>query len=432
MKFASGLQKWWCVLFIISMAFFYSGCKKKSVEQLLQQGRVDRAVKYCADCESTKQKECFAKIAVYFFDSQDYKQAAEFYARAGDHTRVISCYLIGNALSDAETYYSQLPQENQKEGATLLAKSLYLQGDYIKAKQYYQKAGASQKVKQIEAKIPAFQLLATLNLEVQKYAQSEVRSKITRLKDTLKNYIYFDGYNEWRYGTKNQTDRDAATIFIKAHNILHEKMAPIFMENISKTLATSTWTQKNMDMLFFQQARLNRLMGLLKALDVIGSYRRFYMKYEVLLSPTPQPGESGYEATYKSAVEHATGLMETVTLSEKNTGASSLADLINDLDVDGEVLDYITGMLDNIRARIMELETRGKNIRKFNTAESLQTETMQSLANFLAGCNGVLQKIGKNEYPKANDLLLKTYNTCKKNITDLEKALNIPQMPGQQ
>lgn len=419
-------MKWPCVVLMV-VVFFCTGCKKKSIDELLQQGRVDVAQKYCGNLENEAQKECFAKIAVYYFQLEDFKKAAEFYAKAGDHVRVISCYLIGDSLPDAEAYCAKLPASSRKEGASLLAKSCYLRGNYTAAMRYYQMAGEMQKAEQIRAKVPAFQLLEALQANATKYARSEIRSKIETVHETLKTYLYLDGYDTWRFGSKNETDRAAALIFAKAHHVLQQSVAPVFIENITKTLATSSWTTESVAVIFFHRARMNRLIRVLKALDTIGSYRRFYSNYAGMSQITPEKGEPGYEVVYKSAVHHAAGLMETIAQSEKGVKASLFADFSNDMDVDGEVVDYIADMLDNIQARLMELETRGKHIQKVSTDQMIKSEISGGFVNFVSACNLVLLEIGKKEYRNANEMLLKTYNAAKKKITDIEKLLNIPE-----
>lgn len=411
-----------CVFLVILLTLFFTGCKKKNLDQLLSQGRVEAAVKYCEDCDGTTQKECFAKIGAYFFEMQDFNLAAQYYMRAGDHTRVISCYLIANSMSDAESYYSQIPKESQKEGATLLAQSYYLRGNYTKAKHYYGLAGNTKKIKHIDNKIPAFHLLTRLDAEIQKFALSEARSKIEKIKETLKKFIYFDGYDEWRYGTKKETDSQAYQIFTSTHAILQEKVGTIYLEKINSTITTSSWNQTRVEELLFLRTMMNRLMGLIKSLDIIGSYRRTYTKYENMIFSTVKPGDSGFEATYKVTLEHAKGLLETENLWEKNPDPKLFADYINDFNVDGDVLDYIPGMLDNIQARIMELDSHVKNILKFNIPDNAKNEVKAALNGFIKNCNEVLKQIGKKEYAKANEHLMATYTRAKKTITDIEKT----------
>lgn len=422
-------------LFLITLSLLTFSCKKTSTEHLLARGQAEEAAENCEDLEGDARKECFLKVAKFHFQQEQFKKAAQFYARAGAHDRVINSYLLAKSRKDAEAYCSTLDGKNKKQTAVLLARSFYLSGDYEQAIHYYTTAGELDRVKNVKAKIPSFKMVEALEKHEINAIESGVKKQISDFKETLKEYIYMDRYRKWTLEITNETDEQARAAYRKAWAGIDGSAAPAFTTKLKALLEKEHWTAADVEELSFDHSWLRSLMTVIKSLDRAAYTRRFYTKYSVVFTgdsdasnkmPDKMPAKDyNFEEAYSKLLSHTTALFKTLDeyAAEKQINKQLIADYKNDVEVDVEIIRYIAGMLVNLQTRVIELERRGKRIRRFNDGEALNTQTETILTDFIAIANQVLHLVGKGDYQAANQLMLSGYNSARDTIAGLEKTL---------
>jgi tetratricopeptide (TPR) repeat protein len=420
-------------LSIITLIGLNSSCKKANVENLLARGKAEDAADNCEDLEGTARNECYLKVARFHFQQEQFKKAAKYYALAGAHDRVINSYLLAKSRPDAEAYCNSQAGGAQKQCAVLLARSSYLGGDYDKAIFYFTLAGEMGRVKNVQAKIPAFRMVESLAKQERLVKEPAIRKPMADARETLKEYIYMDRYRQWMLNTGKETDKKAEDAYKKAWGIIDDIAAPAFTKKLRTLMDGGNWSAAAVNTLSFDHARMRGLMTTIKSLDRMAYVRRFFTKYSVVFregdaSKAGKPGKDyNYEEAYGKALQHTDTLFKTLLefAAEKQPGKELLSDYKNDLEVDVEVIDYIAGMLVNLQTRIVEIDRRGKRIRKIDGSESLKHKTEAILWDFVAVGNQVMSLLGKGKYPEASQLMLSGYNSAKEAVTGIEKSLDI-------
>lgn len=426
-------------LSLITLLFSTTSCKKASTENLLARGKVEDAVENCEDLEDKARKECFLKVAQFHFQQEQFKKAAKLYAKAEAHDRVINSYLLAKSRADAEAYCKSLEGGGKKQTAVLLARSFYLGGDYDKAIHYFTMAGEMERVKNVRAKIPSFKMVEALEKRQASTQNAAAKRQIADIKETLKEYIYMDRYRKWTLDTGKETDKQAKAAYQKAWAGIDGNAAPSFTGKLRTLLEKEQWSAADLDNLSFDHAWLRDLMTVIKSLDRAAYTRRFFSKYSVVFlgnakASTVKPQKDynkdyNFEESYSKLLSHTSELFKTLKeyMAEKKIDKQLLADYKNDLEVDIEIINYIAGMLVNLQTRIVEIDRRGKRIRKFNDGEAIKIQTETILWDFVAIVNQVMHIMGKGDYQDANQLMLSGYNTARETIAGLEKKLDIQQ-----
>ncbi len=459
------------LLLTIAISLITSGCKDKSTDQLLMQGKIKSAIKQCKGKEGKEKIDCAKKIALFYFENDQFKKAALFYSQAGDHERAMSCYLLADSIADAETYCNNQTGEVQKKCALQLGRVYYLRANYEQSIHYYQLAGNAQKVAFVTSKIPIFQLVNRLDKAIKETKEKKIAAKkqgqeqpnqkdlekekqkqiyrISRVKTTIRDYIYLpESLRKWRFKQDTEVDKEAAAICEKAIKIIEEQVAPTLLTKTEDLLATSLWTGQEAEAAGLEEIKLNRLTKLLKAINKIAVHRTLFTTHSVVYLP-PQTSPKGksktksdtksdtgskekpakslnYEEAYRKALTHAKGVFDTIKIYEKLTGKDLLKDFTNDMDVDMDIVQYISGMLDNIRARIMELERNRRQIKKKTKDIGLHEKVNKYLKDFNGVCNRVLHIIGKGNYKEANAFLLSGYKIAKDELVKIDKSITPP------
>jgi hypothetical protein len=403
------------ILMLVFITVFHSGCKKVTVEKLLQQRKFADAEEFCEDLEGEEKKKCLEKVALHYFRDDNFNRAALVYARAGVHSKVISSYLLAKNPAEAEAYCNRQKGETLKRCALQLATVFFRNGNYDRAIHYYLLGGEADKVEIVKAKIPAFKLVEALG-KVNAAPKTALKGlDIPAFTDTIKAYIFLDldGYGKWRFGREAETDKTAALDCEKAFKMIETIAAPAFIEHANRALSTPAPTGIELKTLVFDHVRLDSLVNLVKSLFKIGGARKFLNDNSV----------EYFDDVFTKALTHAKGLFGTLEDFEKETDFSLLDDYRNDLEVDIEIIDYISGMLDNIQTRINEIDMRIKKILKKSTSLTLSTESKKQMRSFVAVCSQVLRRIADEDYKTVNKLLLGGYNKAKEELSRLEEVL---------
>jgi tetratricopeptide (TPR) repeat protein len=420
------------IIVIIISLFVTSGCKKKSVDFLLRKGNALKAQELCESLQGEERIKGLKKIAVYYFRESDFKKAATIYKKAGMHESVISSFLLAHKPDQAESYCNTLQDNAKKQCANQLAGSFFRSGNYNKAIKYYQMAEKTDKANYVKSKVPAFQLIEKTNSLQSKMTDNLIKDQIQLIQESINAYIYMDSYLKWRNDKTAQTDISAAEMSTKATEIMNIKVAPTLITALEQTISNNSWTQKDMALLLFHQARLDSLINCIKGLDKIAGYRKYFTRYSVAFTGKPlkdvkkeeMPGKDyNYEEIYRMALKQTNGLFETLKEDASEVGADSFADYQNDLEVDAQIIGYIAGILDNLKTRINEIDLLKRKIGKLSSAKSVQIQGEKYFWDFVFVCNQVLYTICKEDYQEANNLLLMGYNDAKSKFATLTETL---------
>ena len=176
------LKKWLVFISLIMLIFAVNGCKQKSVDRLLEEGKYGAAEKRCERAKVEEKSECFKKIAAFYLQKEQYRKAALFYARAGEHLSVINCYFQGDLIQEAEAYCAGQTGAAKKQCMLRLAKKFFIDGNAEKAVHYYQAAGEIKMALFIESRMPIFQLVEVLGRKAKEVKNPGVRETMTGIK----------------------------------------------------------------------------------------------------------------------------------------------------------------------------------------------------------------------------------------------------------
>jgi tetratricopeptide (TPR) repeat protein len=414
------LTKLLFLILLIILILPGSGCKRKSIEQLLQRGKIEAAESRCQKMKPEDKTGCYKTIALFYLKKDQYKKAAVYYAKAGAHINVINSYLQGDLILEAEKYCAAQTGAAKKQCAARLGRKFFIDENPGKAIQYYNIAGETEKVLYIQAKTPVFQIVDQINKKTAEVKDFNLSGKITGLKKALIAYIYMEKYHKWHYPKKSGPYKTAAGIYEQALKMLEDEVVPTFI----KTLNNSgfDWSEKSVQSLSFDLFKMESLINLIKLLHHIADKREFFNKYSVVYqdkskTEKKEPHRSlNYEEAYIKTLDHAEMLLEEIVDSNGVKNKESLEDYQHDINIDMQVIDYIASMMDNVKARIDDIHRRSQKLQKSGKEEAVKKKTEKLFWDFVALCNRVLHLISKEKYQEANDLLISGYGTAKNAI----------------
>lgn len=408
------------LILLIILVFPGSGCKRKSIEQLLQRGKVEAAKKRCEKMKPEEKTGCYKTIALFYLKNDQHQKAANYYAIAGAHINVINSYLQGDLIPEAEQYCADQTGAAKKQCAARLGRKFFIDENPGKAIQYYHIAGKTEEVLYIKTRLPVFQLVDQINKKTAAVKDVNLSGKITAIKKALMAYIYMDKYHRWPYHKKSGPDKMAAGIYENALKMLEHQVVPTFIKTVNHS--DFDWSEKSVRSLSFDLFKIERLIDLIKNLHHIADKREFFTQYSVPYqdkskkqSKTPHQSLN-YEDAYMKALDHSRMLLEEITAANGVKNKEGRADYQHDINIDMQIIDYIASMLDNIKARIDDIHRRSQKLQKSNKEEVIKKKTERMFWDFVAQCNRVLYLISNEEYQEANDLLLSGYDTAKNGI----------------
>ncbi|NIM84835.1 MAG: hypothetical protein GTN82_41875 [Candidatus Aminicenantes bacterium] len=414
------LRKCLVLIPIVTLMFAGSGCKRQRVDQLLEKGKYRAAERRCEKANVEEKSECYKTIAAFYLQKNHYKRAAIYYAKAGDHIRVINTYFRGDLIPEAEKYCANQHGKAKKQCADRLARKFFINGNYQKAVHYYKIAGENQMVLYIETRVPVFQLVDQIGKRLKELRDPGVSAEMRRIKQTLTAYIYMEKYQEWPYPRESGPDKGAANIFARAGKMLETMVVPTFVEKL--TSSSFDWSKKNIESVSFDHQKLESLINLIKSLYHIADKREFFTRYSVVYHGEEKKKERdalkslNYEKAYLKALDHSKTLLETIEEADREKNKEWLQDYKDDLTVDIKVIDYISSMMDNMKIRIGDIRKRSQRLQKNSEDEAVKKTSEKLFWEFVAVCNRVLHAISKEDYQKANDLLISGYETAKSGI----------------
>ena len=419
------------LLVFICWGLLMIGCKGKSIDRLLQEGKVEVAASRCEKMKAEEQTGGFKKIAAFYLENEQYKKAAAYYARAGEHNSVINSYFLGDMIAAAEEYCANQRGAAKKRCAARLANKFLINGDYQKALGYYKMAGDSQKVLYIETKIPIFQLVEELEKKTQNRNDPGFRTEINQVKNVLRDYLIdMDSSREWKYERESEPGKQAAAACRKAWDLIENSTVPAVVDILSASAVASP--KKGFESLSFQRLKLESMLHLIKGLHKIASQRKFFTTYSAVYRDKVEKGAAppgpafNYEEAYLAAVAHAQTLLQTSAGSGHPTNPNDTPDSREDIAIDAQVIDYIASMMNNIAIRLNDIHLRSQKPGKSGEDKTLREAAAKQFRDFTAVCNRVLHIVGKGGYQEANELLISGYETAKNNMDRLASQEKSP------
>lgn len=408
------------LIILIILVLPGSGCKRKTIEQLLQRGKTEAAEKRCQKMNPEEKTRCYKTIALFYLKKDQYKKAAMYYAKAGAHISVLNSYLQGDLILEAGKYCAAQTGAAKKQCAARLGRKFFIDENPGQAIQYYNIAGETEKAAYIETRVPVFQLVDLIKKKAIEVKDFNLSGKITGLKKALIAYIYMDKYQKWPYHKKSAPYERAAGIFENAQKMLEDKVVPTFIKTLNNS--SFDWSEEGVRRLSFDHFKMESLINLIKHLHHIADKREFFTKYSVVYVENSQKGKKetrqslNYEQAYMKALDHAKMLLEEIEESNGVKNKEWLEDYQHDINIDMKVIDYIVSMMDNVKARIDDIHRRNQKLQKSSKDEAVKKNTEALFWDFVAQCNRVLHLIGKEKYQEANGLLISGYGTAKSRI----------------
>ena len=397
-----------------------SGCKRKTIEQLLQRGKVEAAEKRCTKMKPEEKTDCYKTIALFYLKNEQYKKAAMYYAKAGAHINVINSYFQGDLITEAEKYCADQTGEAKKQCAASLGRKFFIDENPGKAIQYYHIAGETEKVLYIEAMVPVFQLVDKINKKAAEVKDFNLSGKISGLKKTLIAYIYMGKYHKWPYPKEPGPYKTAADAYENALKILEDNVVPAFIKTLNDR--SFDWSEKSVRSLSFDQFKMESLINLIKNLHHIADKKEFFTKYSVVYHDKSKTGEKeprqsiNYEEAYMKVLDHSKMLLEEIVDSNGEKNKEQLDDYQHDINIDMQIIDYIASMMDNVKSRIDDIHQRSQNLKNNSKDKAVKEKAEKLFWDFAAQCSRVLHLISKEKYQEANDLIVSAYDTAKSGI----------------
>jgi tetratricopeptide (TPR) repeat protein len=397
-----------------------SGCKRKTIEQLLQRGKVEAAEKRCEKIKPEEKTDCYKTIALFYLKNEQYKKAAMYYAKAGAHINVINSYFQGDLITEAEKYCAEQTGEVKKQCAASLGRKFFIDENPGKAIQYYHLAGETEKVLYIEAMTPIFQLVDQINKKAAEAKDFDLSGKITGLKKALVAYIYMEKYHKWPYPKEPGPYQTAASIFEDALKILEDNVVPTFIKTLNDR--SFDWSEKSVRSLSFDQFKMESLINLIIHLHHIADKKEFFTKYSVIYQDKSKrekkepPQSINYEEAYMKVLDHSKMLLEEIAESNGEKNKEQLDDYQHDINIDMQIIDYIASMMDNVKSRIDDIHQRSQKLKNSSKDEAVKEKAEKLFWDFAARCSRVLHLISKEKYQEANDLIISAYDTAKSGI----------------
>jgi len=412
------------VINIVISILFFSGCKGKGVEQLLEQRRVEAAERRCEKLKDEEKKEGYRKIAAFYLQEEKYKKAADFYARSQEHIKVINSYFQGDYIAEAERYCQGLDGEIKKKCADKLGRKFFLNGQYKKAINYYQLAGNTEEKSYIESQIPFFQLRETLDMKTLEIKDIELNKEIAALKKLIGTYIYLGRLRQWPYPAKSESDKKAAQYHEKALRLLDDQLIP----KLRQTLGSDSfdWSKESFAALDFERFKIKSLLDYLSNMHHIADKQEYFSRLAKGYRDIPHQEKNttsdllNYDETYMKTLSHARTLLRDLEDAESITDPDLLKDYRNDIGIDNQVIEYIASLLNNLRLRVDDLRKRGLKLKNSKPDGSLDSHADKVYWDFVFECSRVLHLVSKEKYQKANDLLLSGYENAKAALVDIK------------
>ncbi len=412
------------------MVALNTGCKRKGIDELMAEGKYSEADSYCDSVKDEQKKQCYNILATLYFRKDKFDKAAHFYAKAGEHIKVIHSYFRGDLIPEAENYTRAQEGQTKRNCAALLAKKLYIYGDPRKAIEYYRMAGQYRMASYIESKIPVFELYSQIKKLLPTFKDPVQRKKIANFNITLKSYIYMDNFLKWPYGSSTKVMKTADELCLKALRMIEQEAAPEFIQRLKASVDDGIWNQRRLNEISFTHAKMDSLEKLLKYIHNIANLRNFFTQYSVVyhgepghgnipLEETSKPSSQksfNYEQAFLKAISRGEGVFETINFAAEAPNQINLEEYIEDFTIDLQVVDYILTLMQNLETRVKDIQQRSKQYRIAKGGQLAQKKADQLFWAFVAEGNKVLYAVSQEEYQRANDRLTSAYEAAKKEL----------------
>jgi len=406
------------------------GCKRKALDELVAEGKYEEADSYCESIKKEQKSQCYSILATLYFRKDKFDKAAFFYAKAGEHIKVIHSYFQGNLLDEAENYTRSQQGQVKRTCAALVAKKYYLYGEKEKAITFYRMAGQNQMANYIEKMLPVFDLYSRSKESLAKIEDPALRKKITAFNTTLKSYIYMDDFLQWPYGRSSAILEKANDVCLKALLVIEETAAPTFIEKMKQALATGSWNQKQVTDLAVSHMTLDSLLKMVGYIHKIAKLKPFFTSYSVVYDEqagqrnigieetqsSPSHKSVNYEQAFAKALEHGEGIFDTIEFLSRHSRQSGLETYLEDFTIDLGVMDYIKSFMENLQTRIKDIQQRTKQYQDTKGGELEKKKADRLFQDFVAAGNHSLYDIWREEYQNANDRLTSAYESAKRDL----------------
>jgi tetratricopeptide (TPR) repeat protein len=423
----SGIMMAMVIIGMVFLVALSTGCKRKGLDELIEEGKYSEADSYCESVKEEQRAKCYNILATLYFRKDKFDKAAQFYARAGEHIKVIHSYFRGDFIEEAEAYTRAQDGLVKRNCAGLLAKKLYIYGDPQKAIEYYHMAGQHRMANYIEEKTPVFELYTTIKKLLPTFTDPAQRRKIADFNITLKSYIYMDSVLRWPYGRETEVMKQADELCLKALRMIDREAAPVFIEKLRTSVDNKNWNERQIEAISFAHAKMGSLGKMIKYIHNLAALRKFFTRYSVVYHGEPgnndiplkesKGGRSSKSLNYEQALSKALirgeGLFETIDFADKNPGQITLAEYIEDFNIDLQVIDYILTFMQNLETRIKDIQQRSKQYGDTKGSQQERKKADRLFWQFVAEGNKVLQAISLEQYQKANDSLTSAYEAAK-------------------
>ncbi|MCP4218056.1 MAG: hypothetical protein GY765_25660, partial [bacterium] len=381
------------------------------------------AAEVCDHLEGEAKNKCLKKIAARCYESDQYGKAAHYYIRAGAHIDVVDSYLVGETPKEAEDYCNSLQGKDLQRCASKLARYFYIVGNYKNALRYYGTAGDTEKVREMEAKTPLFQMKETIEKDIKKAKEKGVKSVMAGVKKTITICIYnVDNFRNRQFHKQKESGKKAAVIRASLLEKIDGK-TPVFVQKVRDILDAPQWTVENTTDISIVSRRLSGFIRLLELVDRIAGRRTFFDKFPTVAGgSSSSDGESDFDKTLLLALTHCEGYSQLLQQAHKEPDAKIREDLLYNADVDLKIVEYLSGLLDNVKTRVLDIKRLTNHIRKKGTP-AMKTESESLLREFTVQCNLVLKSVLSKKYDEANQTLLTAYEAAKEPLTKFKKSL---------
>ena len=415
---------------VASLLVVSSGCKRKGLDELMEEGKYSEADSYCESVKDDQKAKCYNILATLYFRKDKFDKAAFFYAKAGEHFKVIHSYFRGDFIAEAEAYTRAQEGNIKRNCAGLLAKKLYIYGSLRKSVTYYRMAGQHRIADNIENKIPVFELYSKIKDSLPTFKDPVQRKRIANFNITLKSYIYLDKFLKWPYGRNSEIMKRADALCLDAIKKIEQEAAPEFIENLRSAAENNTWDQRRMEKIAFSHAKLDSLEELIKYIHNIAALRNFLAQNSVVYY-----GEEGsndiplqerskgasqkalnFDQAFEKALNRGDGVFETINFAAESPGQITLKEYVEDFRIDLGVIDYILSFMQNLETRIKDIQQRSQQYRDTQGGETARKNADRLFWAFVAEGNKALYKVSREEYQAANEQLTSAYETAKKQL----------------
>lgn len=405
-----------CLLPLLLMT---SGCKRKSVYQLIDENKFKDAETLCAKQEGDEKHSCYVALGRAYYNLKMYEKAAETFEKIDVYTSVIDAYFAGNMSSKAEEYCARQSGSMKSRCSLYLGKTFYRNRDVTKALIYFKQANDLPLVNHVTSRLRAFRLMELLEKQLTTINSTsypnipDLKTDISDSISNLRSYIYIEKYLNLSVTASNGPLPKGDKIYTSVLSKINGEYGLSFVEKgekLSDAIAMNKISQGLVDDFVYAGKKLDPLVKLLKNLWDMESLRGTFETYSGKVM------KIDYEGAYAKAFSHAEMLLTTLEDMKKVEKGSELADYFNDLSVDSQTVDYIAALMGNMKIRMRDIEDHKKRYLEVK-ADSTSVQYVDSVYNgFFSSMNEVLKDVANSDYQKANDLLVSSYDSAKKEL----------------